>query len=86
MQGPAGVEQALWIVPRYLALAAAIAALGCTASPPGAADYARQCSGPGITPGADEFKDCVDQHQLQQKEDRQRIQQLRESLGGGAVL
>jgi len=35
-----------------------------------------------VTPGTDEFKDCVEQHHLQQKEDRQRIQQLRESLGG----
>jgi len=76
----------LRIVPRYLALAAAIAVLGCAASPPGRVDYTKDCSGPGVTPGTDEFKDCVDQHQLQQKEDRQRIQQLRESLGGGAVL
>jgi hypothetical protein len=80
------VEQALRIVPRYLVLAAVIALLGCTTSSPRAVDYTQDCSGPGMTPGTDEFKDCVDQHQLQQKEDRQRVRQLRESLGGGAVL
>jgi hypothetical protein len=70
-------------------LGAAIALLtlvGCAAGSDGGADFAKVCAAQGLTPGTDAFTDCVEQHQLEQQMELQRIHQAREAARGGTKL
>ena len=65
---------------------ALLALVGCASGSDSGASFAKDCGAQGLTPGTDAFTDCVEQHQLEQQIELQRIHQAREAARGGTKL
>jgi len=71
---------------RFGGAIALLALVGCASGSDGGADFAKVCAAQGLTPGTDVFTDCIEQHQLEQQMELQRIHQAREAARGGTKL
>ena len=73
-------------VRRAAAAAALLVLCACAGTKDADSSYASACTAQGLTPGTDLYTGCVQQQQLQQESDLDRIRQLRESARGSSRL